>query len=143
MQALGMPGHLIRRLHQHSTQIFASHIRDAGLDVTSVQFAAMDVLFAKPGIDQATIAASIACDRATTGAVIDRLATKGLVERTNSQKDRRSKIVRLTEPGKHLYQSLLAVVQKVQVEMLEPLTHNERARFLALAEKVVGNGQFS
>ena len=138
MQALGMPGHLIRRLHQHSTQIFASHIRDAGLDVTSVQFAAMDVLFAKPGIDQATIAALIACDRATTGAVIDRLATKGLVERTNSQKDRRSKIVRLTEPGKHLYQSLLGVVQKVQDEMLEPLTHNERAHFLALAEKVIG-----
>jgi DNA-binding MarR family transcriptional regulator len=143
MQALGMPGHLIRRLHQHSTQIFALHIRDAGLDVTSVQFAAMDVLFAKPGIDQATIAALIACDRATTGAVIDRLVTKGLVERTNSQEDRRSKIVRLTEPGKQLYQSLLAIVKKVQDEMLEPLTHNERARFLALAVKVIGNGQFS
>ena len=33
-----MPGHLIRRLHQHSTQIFASHIRDAGLDVSVKTF---------------------------------------------------------------------------------------------------------
>ena len=37
--AHGMPGHLIRRLHQLSTQCFANRMRAAGFDVTPVQFA--------------------------------------------------------------------------------------------------------
>lgn len=138
MQARRMPGHLIRRLHQHATQIFVSHVRDAGLDITPVQFAAMDVLFAKPGVDQASVAALIAYDRATIGAVIDRLATKGLVERSISPEDRRAKAVRLTEEGKRVYQALLPVVHAVQVDILELLSPGERSRFLFLAEKAIG-----
>ena len=52
-----MPGHLIRRLQQHSTLVFTTRMREAGHDITSVQFAAMDALTSQPGIDQATVAA--------------------------------------------------------------------------------------
>ncbi|WP_292685703.1 MarR family transcriptional regulator [Novosphingobium sp.] len=77
MDIYGMPGHLIRRLQQQSTQVFAARMREAGFDITPVQFAAMDALAARPGIDQATLAQLIAYDRATIGGVVDRLEGKG------------------------------------------------------------------
>ena len=73
MEAYGMAGHLIRRLQQISTQVFTTRAREAGFDLTSVQFAAMDAIREKPGIDQAGVAAMIAYDKATIGGVIDRL----------------------------------------------------------------------
>ena len=53
MDAQSMAGHLIRRLHQQSTQVFTRRIQEAGFDLTPVQFAAMDAITKHPGIDQA------------------------------------------------------------------------------------------
>ena len=44
MDRIKMPGHLIRRLHQQSTQVFQAQMQAAGFDLTSVQFAALDAL---------------------------------------------------------------------------------------------------
>lgn len=84
MRILTMPGHVIRRLNQMSTQVFARRMQEAGIDITPVQFAALDAIKSFPGSDQAGIAAKIAYDRATIGGVIERLLDKGYVERTSS-----------------------------------------------------------
>ena len=94
-----MPGHLIRRLHQHSTQLFGQRVQAAGSDLTSVQFAALDALRFHPGIDQAGLAEAIAKDRATIGAVVDRLEQKGLVARVVSPRDKRARVLSLTPAG--------------------------------------------
>ena len=67
-----MAGHLIRRLHQQSTQIFVQRTQAAGLDLTPVQFAALDAIHAHPATDQAR-RGDDCYDRATIGGVIDRL----------------------------------------------------------------------
>ena len=58
-----MPGHLIRRLHQVSTRVFGQRLKAAGIDLTPIQFAALDALRAHPGIDQAGLAEAVAKDR--------------------------------------------------------------------------------
>ncbi|HOB14492.1 MAG TPA: MarR family transcriptional regulator, partial [Novosphingobium sp.] len=121
MDIYGMPGHLIRRLQQQSTQLFAARMREAGFDITPVQFAAIDALAARPGIDQATLAQLIAYDRATIGGVIDRLEGKGLVERTISAADRRAREVRLTEEGERVHRELMPVVRLVQQDIMAPV----------------------
>ena len=93
-----MPGHLIRRLHQLSTQVFAAAMAQAGEDLTPVQFTMMDALAAEPGLDQASLARAIGKDRATVGAVAERLAKKGLIARTASAHDRRAIELALTGP---------------------------------------------
>lgn len=137
MEIHAMPGHLIRRLHQQSTQIFAARMREAGIDITSVQFAAIDALHARPGIDQAGVAALIAYDRATIGGVIDRLEAKGLVERTVSEKDRRARVVRLTGAGREMHARLLPMVRAVQDEIMAGLSPRERESFMAMAQALV------
>lgn len=134
-----MPGHLIRRLHQQSTQIFAARMREAGIDITSVQFAAMDALNSHPGIDQAGVAALIAYDRATIGGVIDRLEAKGILERAVSERDRRARVVRLTEDGRRMHARLLPIVRQVQDEILAGIGSRDRERFTVLLERLIAD----
>ncbi len=130
-----MPGHLIRRLHQLSTHVFLQRMREAGSDLTPVQFAAMDALRHHPGIDQAGLAEKIAKDRATIGAVTDRLVQKGLLSRVVSRHDKRARELRLTDEGKKVLAGLLPVVENLQKEILPGLDEHEYRQFLALASK--------
>jgi len=135
-----MPGHLIRRLNQISTAVFQDRMKDRGLTLTSVQFAAMTALHAHPGIDQASLAGLIAYDRATIGGVVDRLETRGLVSRKVSATDRRGREVRLTPQGEALLAELTPVVRALQDDILPGLTPKERAQFIALAAKAAKAG---
>ncbi len=134
-----MAGHLIRRLQQQSTQVFQSTTQAAGFDFTSVQFAAIDAIAECPGIDQATLAATIFFDRATIGGVIDRLEAKGLVKRSVSPTDRRARLLSLTEEGQALLRQSRPVVEALQANILAPLTEKEQAMFLKLAAKALGS----
>lgn len=138
MDRIEMAGHLIRRLHQQSTQIFQAQTQAAGLDLTSVQFAALDAIAEQPGIDQASLAVTISFDRATIGGVIDRLEAKGLVERVVSDQDRRARQLHITAAGKRLLAASRPVVEALQADILAPLSDRERGIFLALALKALG-----
>ena len=137
MDSLDMAGHLIRRLHQQSTQIFIQRIQAAGFDLTPVQFAALDAIHAQPATDQARVAEMIACDRATIGGVIERLEQKGWIRRVVSERDRRARELSLTAKGKRVHSALLPIVRDLQDEILQPLGGADRARFLELARQVV------
>lgn len=130
-----MPGHLIRRLHQLSTQVFTQRVQEAGHDLTPVQFAALDALNHFSGVDQAGLADAVAKDRATIGAVVDRLVQKGLVNRIISARDRRARVLTLTPKGKAVLAELLPVVSGLQQDILPGLTTEEYRRFVALAAK--------
>lgn len=138
MKRTEMAGHLIRRLHQQSTQVFLAHTQAAGLDLTPVQFAVLDTIAEQPGIDQASLAATIGFDRATIGGVIDRLEHKGHVRRVVSAQDRRARQLRLTPKGRKLLVASRPVVQALQADVLAPLSPAERAAFLGLAHKALG-----
>ncbi len=135
-----MAGHLIRRLHQQSTQVYQARTQAAGFELTSVQFAALDAVAQQPGIDQASLAATISFDRATIGGVVDRLEQKGLIERTVSPDDRRARLLHLTAAGRRQLAALRPVVEALQAEILGPLSAKDRAAFLALARKALGLG---
>lgn len=139
MPSSRMPGHLIRRLHQISTQLFTQRVQEAGSDLTPVQFAALDALRHAPGIDQARLAEAIAKDRATIGAVVDRLEQKGLVARVENDKDRRARILRLTASGERTLRALRPIVESVQKEILSGLSSTEYSQFLQLAAKVIAH----
>lgn len=133
-----MPGHVIRRLNQMSTQAFASRMQEVGIDLTPVQFAALDAIRAMPGLDQASIAAKIAYDRATIGGVIERLIQKGYVARVVSDRDRRARVISLTSEGQRAYQRILPVVEVVQDDILTGLSKDERQLFMTMAAKALG-----
>jgi DNA-binding MarR family transcriptional regulator len=133
----GMPGHLIRRMHQASLAIFDSEMAKAGFDLTPVQFAALWVIANRPGLDQATLATTIAFDRATTGGVIDRLESKGLVRREIDATDRRARRLFAEVAGKALLVRVEPLVAQVQETMLQGLDAAEQASLMHLLNKAL------
>jgi DNA-binding MarR family transcriptional regulator len=140
MDGIKLAGHLIRRLHQQSMQIFQTQTQAAGFDLTSVQFAALECVAQRPGIDQASLASAIGFDRATIGGVIDRLERKGLVQRVVSAQDRRARQLNLTTEGEQLLAVCRPVVTALQADILALLSPDEREVFLSLAHKALGLG---
>ncbi len=140
LQIYNMAGHLIRRLNQISVSVFQSGVRDAGFDLTPVQFAALNGIRAYPGIDQAGLAGVIAYDRATIGGVVDRLEGKGFVTRRISRRDRRVRELTLTAEGHAVLEALEPVVSALQQDILTGLSPQEQAEFLRLARKATDAG---
>src|SRR4051794_26055660 len=91
------PGYLFRRMQQIAVSIFVEECR--AYDLTPVQFAALVAIRTHPGIDATRLSAVIAFDRSTLGNVIERLETKGHVERKPSREDKRTKLLYLTRSG--------------------------------------------
>lgn len=137
-----MPGHLIRRLHQISVGTFVSEVGEAG--ITAVQFAALKCIASAPGLDQRTLAQRIALDTSTTAGVIDRLESRGAVERRHSPTDRRVRVLHATAAGMALLNHAQPLVDRVQDLLMAPLTAEEKVEFLAILTKLVAaNNQLS
>jgi MarR family transcriptional regulator, temperature-dependent positive regulator of motility len=130
-----LPGHLVRRMHQVGVALFDTHITQAGYDLTPVQFAALRVVAAYPGLDQASLASAIAHDRVTTGGVIDRLVLKGFIRREINQTDRRSRELYLMPKGEVLLRDVTPIVKAMEASLLSGLTPEEGNLFLHLLKK--------
>jgi DNA-binding MarR family transcriptional regulator len=135
------PGHLIRRCQQIAVAIFLDETH--GFDLTPVQYAALLVVHAQPGIDQTRLVNLIALDRSTIGSVVGRLIAKGLVTRASGTADKRTKQLRATAAGAALLDAVAAAVDRAQQRILAPLGPAERAAFMAMLALLVdlNNGQ--
>ncbi|WP_299032173.1 MarR family transcriptional regulator [uncultured Sulfitobacter sp.] len=132
-----MPGHLIRRLNQHSTAVFQQHLKAAGHDITSVQFSALKALADHADLDQASLAALIEYDRATIGGVVKRLEQKSLVQRTKNETDRRAIKLALTPAGRLLLSQVEPLVAGLQNDILGHLTPDEARALTLLLQKAL------
>jgi DNA-binding MarR family transcriptional regulator len=137
MHVLDMAGHLIRRLHQHSTSTFGERTQAAGFELTPVQFAALDAIHTYPGTDQAHVAELIGYDRATIGGVIDRMVKKGWVRRVVSEQDRRARELSLTAKGDTVRLTALPTIEQLQQEILKPLNPADQATLMRLIRQIV------
>jgi DNA-binding MarR family transcriptional regulator len=130
-----MPGYFIRRLQQIAVAIFLQETAEHAL--TPVQYAAMQAVRNKPGIDQRTLARAIGLDTSTTGGVIDRLEARGLVARHPSPTDRRVRLLMLSDAGQAMLDAIVPAIVRAQDRMLEPLPPQERGEFMRMLRTLV------
>ena len=135
-----MPGHLARRFQQIAVAVFLAEVEQAGFDLTPVQYAALAAIGASPGIDQITLAGLIAYDRTTITGVIDRLVQKNLVSREASSRDRRARVLTITDDGKTTLRAITPAVEAAQETMLRGLTAAESKELMRLLRKAIAAG---
>lgn len=128
------PGHLIRRCHQIALGLFLQ--RCAGFDLTPVQYALLKAVEAEPGAEQITLAGLAALDRSNAARLAAALEARGLLRRDPDPKDRRARRLSLTAEGHALLQRAEATVQRLQDELLAPLTPEERRVFVTALRKI-------
>jgi DNA-binding MarR family transcriptional regulator len=135
-------GHMIRRLNQISTAIFLEETAELGL--TSVQYAALNVIERKPGIDQVTLSSMAAFDKTTLVKVLDRLVDKGLVTRKQSATDRRRHELHVTAKGRDTIRKIIPLIDRCEQRILTPLNAEDRRKFLEIASRLVNvNNMYS
>jgi DNA-binding MarR family transcriptional regulator len=109
----------------------------AAFDLTPVQYAAMVAIQENQGIDATRLSAQIAFDRSTLGNVLERLETRGFVERYPSPDDKRIKLLKLTPQGRAVTRRAEAAVRRTQDRILAPLAPEDRLALLNLLAQLV------
>ena len=129
------PGYLFRRMQQIAVSIFMEECK--AFDLTPVQYAALVAIRSHPGIDATRLSAVIAFDRSTLGGVLERLETKGYIQRKPGADDKRVKLLHLTTSGAALLREVMASVDRAQARMLQPLKPADRKTLLGLLIQLV------
>ncbi len=131
------PGHLIRRAQQVHTSVWASVV---GEDLTSSQFAVLNVLHDKPGIDQTTLSQLASLDTSTCQDIVARLKQKGLIERVRDATDGRRWLLRLSEKGSQTRAMVVPKVMQVGEVLLGSMSQQDRQDFSRLLFEVARRG---
>jgi DNA-binding MarR family transcriptional regulator len=129
------PGYLFRRMQQIAVSIFVEECR--AFDLTPVQYASLIAISTHPGIDATRLSAVIAFDRSTLGNVIERLESKGLIERRPGREDKRVKLLYLTRQGGGMLREIMPAVDRAQARMLQPLKAADRKMLMGLLSQLV------
>lgn len=129
------PGFLLRRAHQISVSLFMEE--SAGFNVTTTQYGVLVILRACENLDQIGLSKKVGLDRSTTGLVVKRLETEGLVVRVQDPADRRRKVIVLTGKGERKLESLRGAAMKAQARALSAFTPEEAEQFLTTLTKFV------
>jgi DNA-binding MarR family transcriptional regulator len=127
------PGHLARRLQQAHSLLWGAMVSE---ETTSPQFAVVNALVEKPGIDQRTLSEHVHLDRSTIADVVARLGRRGLLERVRDPRDGRRNVLKLTDEGMRLHRKLVTRTARMNRVFLAPLDEEERELLLRLIGRV-------
>jgi DNA-binding MarR family transcriptional regulator len=129
-------GFLLNWVAARSRARFADGLAEAGLHLR--EFAALNIIAARPGLTQHDLAAGAAIDASTLVATLDGLEQRGLAERQIQPEDRRKRAVFLTPEGEAALQRGRKFAARLGDELFGPLSAEERRRFEALLRKLAG-----
>ena len=130
----GLLGYHLRRAQIAMFQSFAR--ATAGEDVRPGQLGVMLLLAANPGLNQTRLGRAIGIDRSTLVAVLDRLEKRGLLTRTPSPGDRRSRSLHLTAAGVSFLEGVMPKVRRHEEDLAVDLSGEERRLLLTLLRRI-------
>jgi MarR family transcriptional regulator, temperature-dependent positive regulator of motility len=104
-------GSLVRRAQQRHLAVWQSEV---STEITSVQYAALEILHRTPGVNQRQLGDELDVDRSTIADLVARMVRNELIERTDDPVDKRSYVLYLTQAGKKQLSSLRPRVEEVE-----------------------------
>lgn len=132
---LAAPGHLLRRNHQRSYELFTQRVGDAA---TRQQFALLLALAQRPGCSQNELVAATGMDKSTLKEMLGRLVARDWVERRRDPNDSRAWTMRITDDGRATVEDLIPKVAAAQADILAPLPEADRPFFLHCLRVLLG-----
>jgi len=121
------PGHLLRRCHQRSEELFTAAVGSDG--PTRQQIALLVTVCQHPEVSQAELVARTGIDKNTLTQMIGRLTERGLLERRRGEHDARTNSITATPAAIALLEDVMPRVRQVQDQILEPLPKKLRPMF--------------
>jgi DNA-binding MarR family transcriptional regulator len=122
------PGFLIRRLHQIHVALF---VEECGSEkITPVQYSILTALDQMGNVEQIALSRAVGLDTTNVADVLARLERQRMVRRRFSPRDKRRKVVTLTEAGRAALRRIDAGAARAHERTLAALEPKARDRFL-------------
>ena len=103
---------------------------------TPAQLAMLLLVDANPGISQTLLGETMAMDRASTMAIIDKLEKRGWLSRNKSTQDRRKHALYVLPRGKFILRKLRTGVARHETAITSRLDEQEKQQLLLLLQKI-------
>ena len=128
-------GYQLRRAQLVVFQNFAAHLQD--FDITPTQFAVMVLIEANTGLSQRALSAAVGTDQSSLVALLDRLQSRGWVERRRSERDRRFHVLSLSAKGDEQLAHIKTLVMRQDEKLTAVLATEERAKLMQLLQRLL------
>lgn len=127
-------GYWLRMVSNHVSGAFRRKVE--GEAATVAEWVVLREVFDRESASPSDIAAALGMTRGAISKLVDRLATKGLVERTARNEDRRYQSVALTRAGRALTPKLAFLADRNDDEVFSVLSDAERLTLMQLMKKL-------
>lgn len=133
-----MHGLLGYQLAQASIVTTRAFMRVVGkpMQLRPVEFTILHLLHQNADVTTTALARALAMTSPGVAAWLERLESRGLLERERSEADRRAQHLRLTRPGAEIASKALKLLLAADVELLAHLSDGEHRILLELLHKV-------
>lgn len=133
-------GFLISRIKQVGTRLFDRMLANSGIDsFNGAQGRILYVLWQNDEISISSLSAQTSLANTTLTAMLDRMESLGLVIRKPDPKDRRNRLIALTEKAKSLQDDYDRISQQMNELYYTGFTESEILQFESYLQRVLNN----
>ena len=133
-------GFLISRIKQVGTRIFDRKLADSGIDsFNGAQGRILYVLWQNDEISISTLSEQTSLANTTLTAMLDRMESLDLIVRKPDPKDRRNRLITLTEKAKSLQDDYDRISQQMNELYYTGFTEAEIIQFESYLQRVLNN----
>lgn len=133
-------GFLISRIKQVGTRIFDRMLATSGIDsFNGAQGRILYVLWQNDEISISTLSAQTSLANTTLTAMLDRMESLDLIVRKPDPKDRRNRLIALTEKAKSLQDDYDRISQQMNELYYTDFTEKEIVQFESYLQRVLNN----
>jgi DNA-binding MarR family transcriptional regulator len=132
-------GYLMTRCGGMAVRSFNDAMAPLGLRTR--QYAVLAHIAEHGDSSQRRIAEALDLDPSTVVALVDDLAAAGWAERKQDPQDRRTRLIGATAAGRRVLQSASGIVGALGVDLVAPLSADERETLLELLRRVIDGHQ--
>ena len=133
-------GFLISRIKQVGTRLFDRMLANSGIDsFNGAQGRILYVLWQNDEISISSLSAQTSLANTTLTAMLDRMESLGLVVRKPDPKDRRNRLIALTEKAKSLQDDYDRISQQMNELYYTGFTEGEILQFESYLQRVLNN----
>lgn len=129
----------VKRAEQATQAAKEAAVREVG--VTALQQAALSVLSDNPGINPAELARRCMVSPQAMNSLLGRLEARGLVQRSPHPRHGSLVEIKLTEPGRAVFEEADALVAKVEQRLAAGLSEEELATVRDLLGRIAANAE--
>lgn len=133
-------GFLISRIKQTGTRIFDRMLATSGIDeFNGAQGRILYVLWQNDEISISSLSAQTSLANTTLTAMLDRMENSGLIIRKFDPKDRRNRLIVLTEKAKSLKDDYTRISEKMNEIYYTGFTETEIVQFESYLQRILDN----